>query len=193
MPTRRTRYVTRCCALDRRGLTVLTDEFTDLSRTEHRDADQDRCLDALSGSWPTANCAPPPGRSTKPARLPLRKCGGHIALLRELCERCCPPRSLSSAEQGLCLLPVPTVARRHRGSLSHQAVADRCTDAARSSCHERDSSIRVLPAPECAEADSEAGVVEGVADMDSPPQDTGFGRRDAGHPAASPHPLATRT
>jgi hypothetical protein len=120
----------------------VTDEFTDLSRTEHRDADQDRCLDALSGSWPTANCAPPPGRSTKPARLPLRKCGGHIALLRELCERCCPPRSLSSAEQGLCLLPVPTVARRHRGSLSHQAVADRCTDAARSSGHERDSSIR---------------------------------------------------
>ena len=47
----------------------MTDEFTDLSRTEHRDADQDRCLDELSGSWPTANRAPPPARSTKPARL----------------------------------------------------------------------------------------------------------------------------
>jgi len=45
-------YVTRCCALDRRGRQFVTDEFTDLSRTEHRDADQDRCLDALR-SWLT--------------------------------------------------------------------------------------------------------------------------------------------
>jgi hypothetical protein len=59
---------------------------------------------------------------------------------------------------------------------------------ARSSGHERDSSIRVLPAPECAEADSEAGVVD-VADMDSPPQGhTEFDRRDGGHPAASHTP-----
>jgi hypothetical protein len=64
---------------------------------------------------------------------------------------------------------------------------------ARSSGHERDSSIRVLPAPECAEADSEAGVVD-IADMGFSSSGTHRVRSQGWwSPSSSPHPLATRT
>lgn len=151
MPTRRTRYVTRCCALDRRGLTVR-------DRRVHR---------PLAYRAPRRRPRPMPGCAQRElvsrewARIGCIGFGGppaHIALLRELRERCPVPHARSvrlskaSAFSRSRPQPAATVAPCPIKLCQIAAPMPRVppvTNATRPSG---------LPAPECAEADSEAGV-----------------------------------